>query len=179
VCLFASSAYAGPVTTGPWIPTEIPDLELHKSEDECGNGRGKCAAIWLLPEGTETLIGGFGYLEWPGASLHSQQTDYLDAPGLSWNGLSFSYNNGHGFGSSSWGGYHQKLIQKHYPEFIRFWILIEDLPDPIVPDWNDAIYTWDVRKPHTPETPIPEPGSMVLLGTGLLGAAKWIRRRSR
>jgi hypothetical protein len=182
MALSALPASAEPITAGRWSATAAPTLEGNKSEDDCATGPHMCAAVWSLPAATEVLTGGFGYNGWAGATLFSQMTDYNNAPGLSWDGQSFAYDNGHGFTSSSWGGVHQRLYRQVAADSTRYWLAIEDMPNPIIPDWNDAIYSWNEAGslqnsllPVVP-APVPEPATICLVAGGL---ALLTRKRAR
>ena len=175
--MVATSAQAGVISPGTWSPTPTPTLEANGSED-CAT----CAGIWTLPRDTLMMTAGFGYEGWLGAVSLGGITDYHPAPGLTYDGLSFTYNNGQGSAYTAWDGYHFRLYTLADQYGAWFWIHVEDLPDPIVPDWNDARFRWREGElppelpPNIPPTSpsIPEPGIAILLAVAF--AARYRRR---
>jgi hypothetical protein len=148
-----------------------------------------CAGIWFLPPGTEELSDPFGYSDFPGYVILGGITDYQDAPGLSWDGLTFYYDNGHGFVSSSQDGVSMRLYRYAWTLGTIYFMHVEDKNRPIVPDWNDRRYSWyqaypivEVPPVDNPPNrrdgqPVPEPQSIFMFGIGLFGFAMFIRKR--
>jgi hypothetical protein len=179
VLLLAAPISAEPITFGSWSATPEPSLDTDRSED-CST----CAVRWLLPSGTEMLSeSAFGYRDWRGGELVAWLTDYTDGS-LSYDGAAFFYDNRHGAAFNSGDGFHFRLFRRTFADRIDYYLAVEDLQAPIIPDWNDLVIRWtepiacvDCEPPPSEEGDVPEPSALALLLAGSATAATRWRRR--
>jgi hypothetical protein len=202
--LSVSPAAADPVTVGTWSP--VPAL-MHNGTpwfDRTSADCYTCAVGYYLPPAAEYLHAqngeavGFGFEGWRNASIVGAVSDYAAAGRFSYDGLSFSYDNGHGFTSSSWQRTHMALFRLVEDSRITYWLGIEDLPASargIDWDYNDLILQMVVDRPSTRivpsvtpprlpppagptggvPSPAPEPGALIMVATGLGMAVRYLR----
>ncbi len=95
----------------------------------------------------------------------------------------FLLDNGHGYTSRSGIAASVLLARLRAPLITTYWLWFEDLPIGWTDaDYNDRGFTWTVATTSSvPEDPLPtpEPGTLTLIGVGLAGVARSVRRRRR
>jgi len=191
--LLASSAGANPITLGTWSPAPAAGNTgtpfFHGDSWDCPT----CGAAWSLPSGAEYLHeaadpsrpAAFTWEGWEGGTDLGGTSAYLGDHSFAYNAVSgeFLLDNGHGYTSRSGIAASVLLARLRAPLITTYWLWFEDLPIGWTDaDYNDRGFTWTVATTSSvPEDPLPtpEPGTLTLIGLGLAGVARSVRRRRR
>lgn len=192
----ARTTSADLVTLGVWSPTAA----AHDDQGRFFDGRSwdcdTCGVAWQLQPGTEYLHADnnrgravpFFWSGWSGGTDLGGLSDYRGEHRFTYDGWEFLLDNGHGFTARSGDGTNVLLVRFVSPGTVRYWLWFEDLPVGATDaDFQDRGLTWlenvALRPPDFfPEepvdpAPVPEPGTWLLLASGMAIGGRWLRRQ--